>query len=672
MRLPFNGESAPVGSQLCLSDKQVSLLTKIHSACVESSIDGPTFSFRKPWKKEEHSMICRRDKILSINEKMFEFYRNPSSNVAMLKFRQTLPCYQKKEEILKCVKDHQVVVISGETGCGKTTQVPQYILEEAALQRRAGHVRLVVTQPRRVAAISVAERVAMETGTRTGDIVGYQVRSFFTLSTKNVMLHKMYNQVRLDSKPPRTAGGSILYCTTGVLVSRLQSDSELQAFTHIIIDEIHERDVLADILLVIIKQIMHKRPDLKIILMSATLNASKFSTFMYDCPTLHVPGFMFPVEQFYLEDALEMTEYRPVSYDVDSNNNENPIAITEEEIAILASEKNLSEETCSNLLHPLSENLNFHLDLVADLIKHLDTKKPPGAILVFVPGWEEITVLGNMLLGKDTILVLPLHGSMSAQDQRKIFQPAQKGLRKVVIATNIAESSVTINDIVYVVDCGKAKKKSFDVESNSSELKVDWISKANAKQRMGRAGRIRKGQVYKMYTKSRELKFGDFMVPEIVRCRLENVILKLKILGCKNIDDFFSQLMDIPKAASVALAKRTLYDIGALKEDGELTGLGWTLGQLPSDPQLGKMMILGAGFGCLDPILSVVTSLDHKSPFVGTSKSRELAEAVDRLSGETASDHLAQANVMAAWNGLNSRGGQAKTYGIQLNTAFET
>ena len=152
----------------------------------------------------------------------------------------------------------------------------------------------------------------------------------------------------------------------------------------------------------------------------------------------------------------------------------------------------------------------------------------------------------------------------------------------------------------------------------------------------------------------------------------ENVILKLKVLGFKNVDDFFSQLMDIPEAASVALAKKTLYDIGALKEGGELTGLGWTLGQLPSDPQLGKMMILGAGFSCLDPILSVVTSLEHKSPFVVTSKSRELAVAVDRLSGETASDHLAQANVMAAWDGLNSRGGQAKTCGIQVNTAFET
>ena len=412
---------------------------------------------------------------------------------------------------------------------------------------------------------------------------------------------------------------------------------------------------------------MPKRPDLKVILMSATLNASKFSAYMYNCPVLHVPGFMFPVEQFYLEDALELTKYRHVCSDVDTNNNESPIAITEEEVAILAATKNLSEETCSNLLHPLSENLSFHLDLVADLIKHLDSSRPPGAVLVFVPGWEEITVLSNMLLGRDTILVLPLHGSMSAQDQKKIFLPAQRGLRKVVIATNIAESSVTINDIVYVVDCGKAKMKSFDVESNSSELKVDWISKANAKQRMGRAGRIRKGQVFKMYTQSRELKLGDFMVPEIVRCRLENVILKLKVLGYKNVDDFFIQLMDIPNEASVTLAKQTLYDIGAISEDGELTGLGWTLGQLPSDPQLGKMMILGAGFSCLDPILSVVTALEHKSPFVVTSKARELAAAVDRLARETGSDHLAQANVMAAWDGLNSRGGQARTSGIQVD-----
>ena len=155
------------------------------------------------------------------------------------------------------------------------------------------------------------------------------------------------------------------------------------------------------------------------------------------------------------------------------------------------------------------------------------------------------------------------------------------------------------------------------------------------------------------------------MVPEIVRCRLENIILKLKVIGYKNVDDFFSQLMDIPEAASVTLAKQTLYDIGALSECGELTGLGWTLGQLPSDPQLGKMMILGAGFSCLDPILSVVTALEHKSPFVVTNKSRELAEAVDRLAGETASDHLVLANVMAAWDGLSSRGGQAKTHGLQ-------
>ena len=181
LRLPFNGESAPVGSQLCLSDKQIRIVNRLHSACMESNVDKPQVSsFRKPRKSGEHSTIgCRRDKIASINKEMLDFFKKPATDGEMKKFRQTLPCYKKREEILKCVKNHQVVVISGETGCGKTTQVPQYILEEAGLQGRAGEVRIVVTQPRRVAAISVAERVARETGTRTGDIVGYQVKIFF-------------------------------------------------------------------------------------------------------------------------------------------------------------------------------------------------------------------------------------------------------------------------------------------------------------------------------------------------------------------------------------------------------------------------------------------------------------------------------------------------------------
>lgn len=485
--------------------------------------------------------------------------------------------------------------------------------------------------------------MATETGTKVGNIVGYQVR--------------------LDSVPPRHVA-SILYCTTGVLVQRLQSDKHLDQFTHVIIDEIHERDVLADILLVIIKQILPQRPDLKVVLMSATLNASKFSNYMNNCETLHVPGFMFPVDVYYLEDVFEMTNHQLDKRENDHNNNNEPLAISRDQVDGLVAEKNLSKRTAYNLLHPLSEEMN--LDLMADIIIYIHERKPPGAILVFVPGWDEISSLTNIVAGLESAVILPLHGSMSGSDQRKIFQPSQTGFRKIIIATNIAESSVTINDIVYVVDCGKAKMKKYDVENNYDTLQIDWISQANAKQRMGRAGRLRNGEVYKIYTKAKEETFTDFMIPEITRCRLENVILKLKVLGFDSVDGFFNQLMDIPDEQSIAKACQTLIDIGALSKDGkELTGLGTTLGQIPSDPRLGKMMILGAAFSCLDPILSVVTYLEYKSPFVTSSKMTELTGSVDRMSSGTMSDHLTVANVMAAWDGLNSKGGQAKVYGVQ-------
>ena len=513
-----------------------------------------------------------------------------------------------------------MVVLLAETGSGKTTQVPQFIL----MSKLARDKKVAITQPRRVAAISVAERVATEKGQRVGCEVGYMVRH--------------------DSRPP-TADNSVLYCTTGVLVQRLQSDPQLSDFTHVIIDEIHERDVLADILLVIMKIILTKRKDLKLVLMSATLDAQKFSHYMFNCPVLQIPGFMFPVSVHHLEDVYEMTNYALVNYHEDPNNNDKPALSNTEDIETLATKKQLSELTIANLQDPSHEMMN--LDLIATLVKFIHDNKPEGAILVFVPGWEEIQGLSNMMLGVTNATVLTLHGSMSAQDQKKIFAPTPHGHRKIIIGTNIAESSVTINDIVYVVDCGMAKMMKFDSALNISALEIDWISKANARQRMGRAGRLRKGEVFKLYTKAREDRFTEFMVPEITRCRLEQVILKLKVLGYENIDEFFDELMDKPAVHSISVAHQTLIDIGALREeDGQMTGLGHSLGKLSSDPRLGKMMILGVAFSCLDPILSVVVSLEYKSPFVITGKMLELKAAVDRMAGDSMSDHLAIANIM--------------------------
>ena len=470
--------------------------------------------------------------------------------------QRRLPSFKKRSEIVELIQENQIVIISGDTGSGKTTQVPQYILEEC------GHsARIVVTQPRRVAAISVGERVASEQRCKVGESVGYQVR--------------------LDSRPPTTSP-SITYCTTGVLLQILQSDPHLQQFTHVVIDEIHERDVLADILLVIMKTVLHQRRDLKLVLMSATLDAEKFSQYMNQCPVLHIPGFMFPVKVHHLEDVFEMIKYEVPAPIEDKNNNR--AVLTEDEVEMMRVQQRLSQLTCSNLLNPEHEALN--LDLVSELVKYIHKNKAAGAVLIFVPGWEEIQTLRMMLQGEDSLELFPLHGSMSAEDQKKIFKPTQKvGHRKIVIATNIAESSITVNDVVYVVDCGRSKMMTYDPENNVSALTVGWISAANARQRMGRAGRVRSGEVFKLFSKKRESLFTEFMVPEITRVRLEQVMLKLKML--KFEDDFFSQLMDKPEDVLIRTAHQTLIDIGAYHDDhtSQLTALGRTLGHLSSDPR---------------------------------------------------------------------------------------
>ena len=630
--VPYTGDSVPNTHNQSLTVNQTHLLNVLAEVC-ENSIGEDSKEFKTARRDKAPKADGGGRSNSSIDLELKEKFTSRRQE-AMQSFRKSLPCHKMRAEILNNIHHNQVLVISGETGCGKTTQVPQYILEEAALRGEASKVSLVCTQPRRVAAITVAGRVAAEMEDTEQKMVGYQVR--------------------LDRKVPREQG-SILYCTTGVLLQKLKSDTMLKQFTHIIIDEIHERDVTADLLLVLVRKILPLRPQLKLILMSATLNASKFSSYMSSCPTLHVPGFMFPVEKHYLEDILELTGWEPVEDDDVKQENKTP----EEVVGKLVERKKLSSKTAASLLNFDTESIN--LDLLVSLVRFIHEERPRGAVLVFLPGWEDINSLIEMLYCALTdVLLLPLHSSMSYHDQKKIFEKPPDSVRKIVIATNIAESSVTINDIVYVVDCGKAKMKSFDSERNVASLQVEWISQANAKQRMGRAGRLRRGEVFKLYTEYKEDRLTDFMVPEILRCRLEDIILRLKILD-QNVPEVFSQLMDSPNARSVELAEETLLDIGAVTRSLQLTGLGWILGQLPIDPQLGKMMVLGAVFSCLDPILSVVSCLEYKSPFTVTSKTREQMAALDMLSSNTLSDHLCIANILEVWEGFNARAGQTRT-----------
>ena len=368
-----------------------------------------------------------------------------------------------------------------------------------------------------MAAISVAERVAKERGQALGRSVGFQVR--------------------MEHRQPRAQGG-ILYCTAGILLQRMTHDRALRQFSHVVLDEVHERDVMADLILVILKQVLPSRPDLRVVLMSATLNASVFSEYLGGCPTLHIPGFMYPVVGHYLEEVLALTDY---SMEEGWRHAEEPRAgappatrapavLTPALVERMVEEQGLGPRVAASLLHPKAEDLC--IDLVANLVSHIHRDMPEGAILVFLPGWEDINSLSALITSSfmlSNVSVLPLHGSMNPTDQRLIFERPAAGTRKVVIATNIAESSVTIDDVVYVVDCGRAKMKMFDPAKNFATLQPEWISRANAKQRMGRAGRLRPGHVYRLYSRAREAAMEEFMVPEIRRSRLENVILKILV-----------------------------------------------------------------------------------------------------------------------------------------------
>jgi len=395
---------------------------------------------------------------------------------------------------------------------------------------------------------------------------------------------------------------------------------------------------MTDIILVLLKELVPKRNDLKVIIMSATLNGEQLSRFFYNCPVLKIPGFMHPVQAYYLKDVLEMIDYDGTVSVAEAED--------EEQFRDWISHQ-LSQ--CGRDDHVVPDVENYQLYIMASLIKKIHQEGSEGGVLVFLPGWDQICALSRLIQSLLDVQIFTLHSSMSPEDQRLIFYPTPPNVRKVVIATNIAESSVTIDDIVYVIDSGRAKIKMFDVHKNMATLSPHWISKANCIQRKGRAGRLREGKVYKIFSRSREDQFSSYMPPEIVRSRLEAIILRIKRLGYLDVDRFMMQLIDAPNPHAVVLALNTLTDIGAINVDGGLTAVGEVLSGLTVEPQLGKMMVLASVFSCLDPILTIVAALEYKSPFHLT-KNDESVKSMDILAFETFSDHLAMANAFEAWS----------------------
>ncbi|XP_061342790.1 DExH-box ATP-dependent RNA helicase DExH6-like [Gastrolobium bilobum] len=620
--------------------------------------------------------------------------------------RSKLPIASFKNNITSTVESYQVVLISGETGCGKTTQVPQFILDH--MWGKGEVCKIVCTQPRRISATSVSERISSERGETIGENVGYKIR--------------------LESRGGRQS--SIVLCTTGILLRMLVSKGshlskmgpvkdDISGITHIIMDEIHERDRYSDFMLAIIRDMLPSNPHLRLILMSATIDAARFSQYFGGCPIINVPGFTYSVKTFYLEDVLtvvkpsndnhldsttfstpinnlELSEEEKLSFDEAINlawsNDEwdlllelvssegtpklfnyqhsltgltplmvfagkgrvgdmcmllslgadfslrakdgtNALEIAERENQPEAAEilKKHSDNDFSNsmeeekLLNKYIATVNPELVdvvLIEQLIRKLCFDSKDGGILVFLPGWDDINRTRERLLAssffKNTskFMVISLHSMVPTMEQKKVFRRPPHGCRKIVLSTNIAETAITIDDIVYVIDTGRMKEKSYDPYNNVSTLQSSWISKASAKQREGRAGRCQPGICYHLYSKIRAASLPDFQIPEIRRMPIEELCLQVKLLDpSSKIEEFIGKTLDPPVFESIRNAIIVLQDIGALSLDEKLTQLGEKLGCLPVHPLISRMLFFAILMNCLDPALTLACASDYRDPF---------------------------------------------------------
>lgn len=534
-----------------------------------SNISNAVFGAREdihPKKVHKRKMpLVVVDKKIAVAER--EQRMATESGRRMLQQRAQLPAWKKRQAIVDLVRNNQLVLLTGETGSGKSTQTVQFILDDVP------DAVILCTQPRRISAIGVAQRVAEERCVELGGEVGFVIKG--------------------ESKS--SARTQIKFVTSGVLLRMLQdTDAGLGNTTHIFVDEVHERSLDSDFLLILLKRLLLKSPKLKVVLMSATVNATQFLQYFgsFKSATVHVEGRTFPVEQHYLDDILRFTNYRPKA----------------------ASQ----EEDIGKLIAAVRENSKTRVDynLVAALVHRIDQHlgDSDGSILVFMSGTAEIeqTIQAINNAGK-RLFVLPLHASLSSNEQRKVFKSPPKGLRKVVVSTNVAETSITIPDVVAVVDSGRVKETQYDSTQNASRLVDVMESRASAAQRMGRAGRVRAGDGYKLFTKNtEETRMAPRPLPEIQRAPLEVLYLRVKAMGVQDVAKFLASALDPPPTASVDVARSSLIARGMLDaKHNELTSLGRLVSTIPADPQTAKLLVLGTLLGCLPTALTIAAILSH-------------------------------------------------------------
>ncbi|KAJ8287216.1 hypothetical protein GJAV_G00048990 [Gymnothorax javanicus] len=726
-------------------------------------------------------------------------------------FRRSLPVYERQDEIVRIIKENRAVLVVGETGSGKTTQIPQFLLDDCS--RNGIPCRIFCTQPRRLAAIAVAERVAAERGESVGKTIGYQIRLESRVSPKTLLT----------------------FCTCGVLLRTLMAgDAALATVTHVILDEVHERDGLCDFLLTKMRDLLQKIPSLKLVLSSAALDVDLFVRYFGSCPVIHIKGRPFEVKEVFLEDILrttgyankEMIKYRKemqkeekqqmsltewcqvrdggsrlkpqrertsvraleesplledstdsvfsqltekdvgsldpwllkemdacisdvfLSQDADafvqlfnlilsenvsvdyrhSETSATPLMVAAgrgflgpmEQLLSMGASVNMkasngwtaldwarhfnqaeavdllesfisSQEAGkldeSSLVQSPSASLSaedqellkaYHhsfddervdLDLIMHLLSNICQSSDDGAVLIFLPGYDEIVGLRDRILYDDKrftehahrFQVFTLHSNMQTSDQKKVLKASPPGIRKIILSTNIAETSITVNDVVFVIDSGKVKEKSFDALNHVSMLKMVWISKASALQRKGRAGRCRPGICFHLFSRLRFNNMLEFQVPQLLRMPLQELCLHTKLLApitCP-IAEFLSKAPEPPPMLIVKNAVQMLKTIDAMDPWEDLTELGYHLADLRVEPHLGKMVLCAVVLKCLDPILTIACTLAHRDPFVLPAQAAQKRAALlcrKRFSAGTFSDHMSLLRAFQAWQKARSDG----------------
>ncbi|CAH2049582.1 unnamed protein product, partial [Iphiclides podalirius] len=698
---------------------------------------------------------------------------NTTYNPELIKFREKLPVYEQRQELLNAIAHNQVIIVAGATGCGKTTQLPQLVLDWC--QEHKQPARLYCTQPRRISAVSVAERVAYERMEKIGQSIGYQIR--------------------LESRvSPRTV---LTYCTNGVLLRTLMAgDSALNGVTHVFVDEVHERDKFSDFLLIALRDALPRHKELRLLLMSATCDTLIFSRYFNNCPVVRIPGRLHEVQRHYLEDVLKMTRHRTKrmvqaerelrrklttgqSYwshlegqkqnaeDVGANSKEEkenaidpalqadmdefleecfkegsvdsfcqilymyvsegvPVQCAQTrsgrtglmaaaahglsdvaaqmlsmgadlnfkdksgktaydyavenghaECAKLFASFNLEEpkdnqeeeNAADNFLldvyhHSVSEELIDH-ELMLSLIKHIHINLPKGSILVFMPGYDDIVTLRDLVqscpeMNAMKYQIFTLHSNMQTLDQKKVFNPLPNA-RKIIISTNIAETSITIDDVVYVIDSCKVKEKYYESAGGVCSLQCVWTSRACCQQRAGRAGRTKPGHCFHMCSKRRFNTLPLNSIPEILRVPLQELCLHTKLLAPGNtpIADFLSKALEPPSFLAVRNAVTLLKTIGALTPMEDLTEIGQHLLDLTVEPKLGKMLLYACVMKCLDPVLTIVCSLANKEPFqisMNPENRKRGSMARKEFAADSYSDHMALLRAFQGWQTARANG----------------